>query len=781
MIPSRTRLVSLLCAVPVLAAPAPPAPAVPVAPAFDAAVVLGRLQVPVLMTFEKAPEDRPWPTQLDILGEEALQGVGRWDVSGKRAEVEALRRHLALPQAHWVVVGQGGRMLGSGAGPLSLSAFNELLQASGFVSPIQALRTFLKRVPDHLEARERLFQLLREQARALTAARFGDGAMPGLKQGRTTSLPAVQQGLPKAGLELKGAEDLRIWGGLYRELERAYASGDWLHRQHGMLAGGPLWEATSPLMRGLLRRHRPTLLAHLRETPWDVNLLRHWSWASVVLGEPLIPTFESLPPHPEMPKGAMEGSADWPGVSIQAALAFEARAMGDLARHGRVMISLWQQGGQWRAFDLGGTWLKRAWTDLALPGLESLLRAGIPEAGDIFFQDLGGHSGASERVAEAVALAERLGRVDVAREWQSRRLRPGLPVSLIHFPGLLVTTASRDPNLTYTPVRKEGQPLMTYGFSRVLLASRGGWEGARADRWRAFLGWGAGDTRWALLDHRGRLLLEGSEPMNPVEVQARVNALDLTLDPPLAYDKIRDPWLRHILMGEELGMILHGLDWRAGRGGKASAEANLDPWTERIRALDPLREAGLWRRPQSRFSWGSVAATPVEDARVVHPARAWVEVLEGELALRPRSQGLWSLWGQWVSLVPDPAFAALQARLERHPLDAEPWPPAPLIEQWLCHARARGQWAVVLEVAGPRWEEAIKAAAEPQWRGSAWGVWQTLGLPLAEALLQQGRGEEADRVLLQVEALGMDRETAVGRAHAYPLLRGRWKPPVDRS
>lgn len=774
MTPSRTRLVPLLLAVPACAALAPPVPQ-----SFDAAAILGRFQVPVLMTFEKAPQGHPWPTQLDILGEEALQGVGRWDVSGNRAEVEALRRHLALPQAHWVVAGQGGRVLGSGSGPLGLSALKELLQASGFVSPVQALRTFLKRVPDHLEARERLLHLLRQQAGALTRARLGPDAFLGAKATPGKGPAALQVGLPKAGLVLKGEDDLRIWGPVYQELERLYASEDWLVLDHRAFIRGELAEAASPLMRSLLRRHRPTLLARLRETPQDTNLLTHWAWASVVLGEPLLPVLESLPPYPPLPKGLSHVRQEWPGRAIQFALAFEMLACGDHARHGRLMLTLWQEEVAWLDHDAREAPLRRVWSTWALPGMESFLKAGTPEAADPFFEKLGGHPGALERVAEAAALAIRLGRRDVAQAWQSRPLRPVFTAADVTFPGLLVTTASQAPRLTYIRHDEGGAWTSLTGVPSLPLASKNAWDQSRAERWRAYLGWGKEDARWALVDPQGRTLLEGLEPMDPVEVGKRLQALDLKPESPWTFELPADPWLKRRLLGLELAEILGEIEALTAQNSPpipGVPQETLDRWVTRIRTLDPLLESRLWQRPVDTSYGIGFAPARLDAPRLAAPARAWVAALELELVRRPRARSLWNLWEQWIRLIPEPDMAGFAASLQRHPLDKGPWPPDPLIEGWLRHARDWERWSKVVEVARPRWEVAMAGPA-PRPESS----WWTLGLPLAEALLQLGRAEEADRLLTQVLDQGMAREDALRGLGQFPVLQKRWAPePTGR-
>jgi len=656
------------------------------------------------------------------------------------------------------------------------------VQASGFVSPVQALRTFLKRVPDHLEARERLLHLLRRQAGALTRAKLGEGAFPEVKATPGQERRALQLGLPKAGVLLKGEDDLRIWGPVYQELERLYASQDWLVLDHRAFVRGELGEAASPLMHSLLRRHRPALLASLRETPQDTNLLTHWTWASVVLGEPLLPVLETLPPYPPLPAALGLRRLDWPGEAAQSASVFEALATGDHARCGRLRLSMWQIQAAYLSLDMDEEPLRRLWSEWALPGLESFLRAGMPEAGDPFFESLGGLPGAPERVAEAASLAIRMGRRDVAEVWQSRRLKPGLPDLWIPFPGLLVTTASKAPVLTYTPEVEAGQQVVSTSVQTLALGALDPRQKLRGEAWRSFLGWGASEARWALVDPKGLLLLEGAEPLDPAEVQRRLQDLPLTKESPAwAYRRLTDPWLRQLFLGRELSALQQEIHMELGAQVPASPsaapspvpEACLDRWVTRVRALEDLREAGLWRRRLPIFYGAAFSSRTLDDARLVSAARAWVAALEAELVRRPRAFGLWGFWRQWLSLIPEPDFAGLEARLERPPLDEQPWPPMELVDAWLSHAGVRERWSTVVDVARPRWEAAM---TEGKTASGLERVWRELGLPLAEALLKLGRGEEADRILAQVVARGLPRERAMGWLWSKQTLQKRWAP-----
>jgi hypothetical protein len=732
-----------------------------------------------------------------------------------------IRTQLGLPEALWVLITSKG-LQASGTTHLDATGLREALAKAGVQTTRQLLQAFLRTHPDHLEAREKLLRQLRDLAERRTLVALPrDSYRKPLPDPNARPLLDKREGLPKPGVSLTSEQDLRIWGTYYQELSRAYANGDWLLlnlppglETNTFAVGGvqrtqifPL-EAASPLMRGLFRRHRPTLLAALRETPADPNLLNHWLWTSLVLEEPLIPVFDGLKAPAQL--GSLGMGGRWPGVDVDRALAAEATSKGDWVRLRNILVARWVDGTYGRRMNRENRFAnqdKQQWQELGLPALEACLRSGAPQDADPVLEEISEFKEAATFLAEAVALAQRLGHPDVARAWGGIVPRPSLPRPIY------------GPAQGFTTSLKPGWVWVRNSASQaILLNPEDPQKDHQAEQWRKYLGWGPKELRWAVLDPKGKVLIQGMEPMDEQATKAALAAFNLP-DPreeqwrreeTLRAQGVEDPWLRPELLLRELQRQGSELRFAAEqRKRNAEAKRPVDPRLEKVLAdgislqslgrFEGSLEEGIWARAGwlSTHGWGMTELTQPSPAGTEFLGRRWVAALEALLERRPTNDSLWQLWAGWLSVVPEHTVASLLDRLERDPLASQGteisyglrWPPEVFLEALMTRAQA----SVAEKVLRPVWAEGLQALRNPdpsysgakEMRGPlVESAFRRSGLRLAQALFAQDRAQEADRILEEALEAGLSSRSQAGQmatSSGFPDLGKRWNPPPEKK
>lgn len=798
----------------------------------DVASQLARQTNPVLLVLAAPEPGQPKPmTSRELLETDGLEEVRIQTVlanpkSPRSHELNrAYRDHLGLPEAHWALVAPGGACAASGAAHLDAAGLKAALEAARILTPIQKLQAFLRRHPDHLEAREKLLARLRGIADQRTRLVLGEAAHrrppPEARQ-----VPVLRDTLPKPGATLTPEQDLRIWSASYLELGRAYKSGDWMEMNlppdflRGMQPAAYPMEAASPLMKGLFRANRNKLLATLREVPEDLNVLNHWMWTSLVLDEPLIPVFESLRP----PLNGLRGPAwrgSWPGEPVQRALAAEATAMGDWTRLRRLLIARWADGAEqrkWlRASKVQGSGEADQWQEIGLRALEACLRSGVPEDGAAVLDDALAAKEAAKFLDDAVQLAQRLGHADTAQIWRAWTPRPSLPQVL--WGQTTALRSSKTPGrleLVYRLPAPETEAASSFQALTIRLHPEDPQRSDLADAWRHFLGWGPLDLRWAVLDLEGRILRQGFEPMDEKAVGKELE--ELLPNPSDGYRKSLEnaralandsPWLRlELAMQDQTTFLYTAEQLERMRRYFAERKQPVDPGFEKamqsrlgpdlLNRMEPILEEGIWKRAGWRVTSlgpGNPGLFNVPGAETA--ARHWVEALQDALRRKPTRGDFWILWAQWLKLLPDHPIPPFLDQLHLDPLasgaDPDPlwglgavWPPGAALGAMTDQALASGRWEILEKLLRGLWAEGLRSGeaagqAIPSGRSNlANRVFRHSGIRLAYAFFQQGRPEEADKVLEAALQAGLgSRQMAATMASNmnFTELAKHWNPP----
>lgn len=686
-------------------------------PAADPLAELPQLKQPALMDLGAGISEAL------LVQADGLEHVALWRIP--HASKPACRAHLGAPDAKWVLVGLGGRVLLSGDTAPVPAELQKALGTAGQESPLTRLASFLDAHPDHLEAQERL---LHHQLQLARRRAWIQGNRP-----------------------LDDREDLRIWGPLSASLDRLWKDSAWQAVQlPEAFAGGPpdqaLPEAASHHLKTTLRRHWDRLLAALDETPEDEGLLRSWLWTSRVLDEPLLPRFQALtrPPlgHP------LYLYQTWPGDAVWAALWHEARRTEGWPSLGRLLVEHWQTCSLeiplpgWRLKprtddrEHGAPMGSRLWTQVGMRALEACLRAGKPEDGAPILDDLSVLPDGAARLAQAARLAVSLDRADVAKRWgrweQARRMA-------FRFQGVGLA-------LYLQGVPSVAGDLMKQGLegpwpSEIRMDPEQDWPSPEdAEHWRHALGWHPGEPRWALAAKDGRILAHGQGPVPLPVLVEHLQALSVAprQDPP------RLPTLNGragmvSLLGDLSGLLAGG-----------ARKADLEPF---LLASQRLRSGNAWLRPgfePSHHPLPVFLAMPPLKAE----AEAWLNVLEEALERQPGRIALWDQWLLWSTVCPR-NFTALLRRLEVDPLIQQsglaglPERTFKVLQQrW----KAAEDWASLAQAAQALWERALEAlptTGEPEAAllgrtARARRAMEAFGQPLSETLGKLGKDTERD-------------------------------------
>lgn len=421
---------------------------------------------------------------------------------------------------------------------------------------------------------------------------------------------------------------------------------------------------------------------------------------------------------------------------------------------------------------------REEWQEIGLPALEACLRSGTPQNGDPVLDEVLQTWEAVQLRDEAVALARRLGKPEVASAWAERKSRPMTPERL--WTSLTVIRSlpvSGSPDLPKHSVAAWSLHPKARNHSRVPQA------------WRTFLGWGSGDKKWAVLDEMGSVLLQGQEPMDLKAVEAQIEGMDLPADmpePSAGAPGGDTPWACLEAFQHETEDLMRKVRVWACKADRGAGTEGTEPFPvdeAYLRASEEALERAIWQRPSFGDSMGWGITSPV--AGLESLARPWMDALESALIRRPGSQSLWTWWSLWQILLPDYSPVPILDRLEQDPLAKEDrllqltaWPPSPWIMAMVKRARRPEDWSVLERVLRPGWEAEI-AYLEGN-KGRAQFSLGENGLALAEAYLGQARGQEADALLEDALRLNMvsTRQDAARHAKFMGLddLVQRWNP-----
>jgi hypothetical protein len=680
---------------------------------------------------------------------------------GDPAGFEAwLRGRYGLGASRWVLLDNANRAMAFDITTPKAPELAAQLESNGLSSPLRQLRSFLATHPDHLDARADLLKELRR--RSLKVAK-GDG---------------------KSDL---GAEaDLIAWAPFASAVDTAFKT-DW----QGLVL--PFFrveqdqpERRSPLMKAIFTRHIRAVEAALRENPTRESLWNLWGWMARSLGDrPWQKFLTNLDPF------LYPGGPTCPAPNVAVWLTKEAMAAGDWEWVAE--LTAMSQGLSAIPVEVASNWMPglflRQTTYQSLKGfpeessyaprLEALLRLKRQDEAQRVFEDLLLSRGVGSALVAAEA-ARRAGENGLAREWAMGRLPQ--PVAFSHpvrwgRPQLVVRANWDDPYLRrLSDLSQDLKPVLETRFLGIGTSESLGWNGE--------------EHRWAMLDGRGRVLVQGKALPKVEILQTALDKMELKSRADLAREFLRrhpgHPEASRVLAiesGQEAARQMSGDD----KGPKLDPEADAKLWSECAQAWSAYyKDADAWKAPETLEGgfdgWVSSAKRSplMRDIAV----RA-LPKLEAALEREPMSRFLWNTWLFLRDIEGESrAFAVLLARLEPDPMTAPgTFPPASVMNTWLEDCQQTGRWGEAAKLLRQPWErdlaridteQNVKQNAKPDPR-----AWNT-GHMLVKALLQDGRASEADEVVnAWAERSGTFTEleplSQLAKQLGHETLAGKWE------
>ena len=658
-------------------------------------------------------------------------------------------------RARWAWLDRDGRVRLTATTLEGAPHLREQLLTAGWRDPAADLEAFLRRHPDHGEARAALAtHLLQVAQRRMLAlgARTGD---------------------------LDPSQDGRIWGEAVRTLDRLLSDPRW---RSDWSSGSqrtmwplviPLNVRHSPRMRDLARRHREALEALVLAHPGRVDAWMAWMNLSGATGRI---GWAPLVRHLEDPRGGVSWE-EQPARSVEAAFVQRARQLGaweDLKAAGLLWREALRDG--LPAGSMAGWSPEALWRQRFAPVLEAHLKLGEDMAAEALVRELAalGLDPALGRLAGDIA--EACGKPEFAAAWKA--LSIPLPPA---------TSPFASANRALADLRAEGQPqgqLLLAGsqakalsrLAETALASEslGGArvrvrsvpEGAEREGLRG-LGW---TGSWAWVDGAGRIRVQGSVWPADLAETLRAAGLSSPIEAQKAWVKV------HPAVVEGRWWLLQLLLWRARTQmtpfTQATANAQVQTaegfhekgvhllrplteaedlriWGEAARLLADLADQGFAQAPVADLVYldDGVRHSPLM-RRAAGKARAAVA---SELARHPHHGGLWKAWQMLARVDGTRSLRSLLGSLEPAPF-APAFPPEAVLTAYVASCRAEGAWTELRDLLAERW--LARPAALPGWiQGTAqqdgWirNLWLTRAEPLVEAHLRLGAEGGAQEVL----------------------------------
>ena len=739
---------------------------------------------------------------------------------------DALQASFRLGQARWALLAPPDRMLASGRELPRAQALADALQGAGIASPLQILRDFLREHPDHLEARLDYLQRLRipaenrtRKALGLSLRRDSERIADGETRARLAPRGLAQQ-LPPKGKELSAKDDERIWGTLARELDRVFAQDDWLEMDSlfRSMRNLPL-EAASPLMIAVYQRHRTRILEILRRDPANTTVQATWAWMQVVLREPLLPVYRTLPTSAADERPELFGYFGGPGQLLLRVLVDEAHEGGDwkaaqpvLAELCRsLMETFFSADNAWiyedPSSDKGKELRTGAWELMAIPYLEACLRTGREGDAGIVLDAAAKAAEAPELLQAAASKARQLGRADLARTWAVWKASEEKPVPMLLRWGRQCRFVLLNP-----PREANGWELLSspqlMGFDLWVIPftqGRGNPETQRLhEELRQFIGWTGPAPRWALLDPKGKVLDQGQELPEAARLEVALRRAGIIprlerLQKQL-HDDPDDPRPLAPLFAEMSKRFLRtGITevlptgWKRGDPPPKSI-LNPEGQAQFPALLETSRrslEAGYWRRTgvsaSREFSWQAFPWASRSRIDELQPMTdSWLEAVEDALIRNPTRWEFWDLWASLRKVGTDRPVQLFFARLAPDPLRVgrHTWPPLPAVEALIREYRTQEKWSELEALGRSRWDLALERAERMRAAAGANPAramrWNIDVAPLVEALLQLGRSADADGIVqawagMGGQMQGLDPLAALAGKLGFESLAAAWR------
>lgn len=700
----------------------------------------------------------------------------------------------------WALLNSRTVMVASGRGLPTEESLIQALAASGEVSPVAQLRSFLRIHPEHAEARRDYLLALRPRVSF-----------------------RLQEHPADPGIDLPPETDEQVWGDLSRALDPFLASEDWvlLDLSLDRLLPGGIPERQSPLMKALYRKHVPRLLETVRRLPefdagW-LNLIR----ADQALGaNTLIPALKglSLFGHPG------GGGRGFNFLPVSRGIIAEARRSGNWRDAVPLLHLLWEEVARpWlrSAVTTGIGWDHRAptteelhqidleersqtWNLLLAPLIEGMVRAGLEGEVPNLLGTLDASWQPLELSPRLAELAESLRRGDLASQWR-------LQVQGLQDPGRIPGAAAHEFRLIH---QDQDLPSGDRPFIRAFRQEGIGVSMQRFERGRTGLVWPERVPRWALLDASNKVVLEGTALPTPgalIQALRETHVRTWTEDA----ERFNQSHPGHLASLAYLAGVRQGQAhayWEARLPGRLSVEAPVAEmgdrertcWQSYFQLLEAMFEDPLGTHPgllQMAAPYALVipgggsdeaASSPPEakprrePSSQTLPDNLGVKALaarlllriESALAHRPSDAALWESWMALGSVL-DRSPADLVRSIDPSPsAGAGAWPDGRVLLRLCQDQRRREHWGVIVDLLMPVWtfEQSRRSRYGAGAQGASPAAWNgRLGHMLIEACLHQGALTEAEKVIQASDAKDSPLDGGVDlQSLAVSLGHGAW-------
>ena len=306
-------------------------------------------------------------------------------------------------------------------------------------------------------------------------------------------------------------------------------------------------------------------------------------------------------------------------------------------------------------------------------------------------------------------------------------------------------------------------------------------------------GWAKG-AHWALVDAKGRVLVEGaSQPtlsglVSAVEgsgVRSRAQELEdfLRQNPDHLEAKMA-------LLGEYLIVASRGtrkalpVPAEPPAGSRVAAEpprkldseTDLKIWSKSVQQLERIFQNG-WQEVGFELGMRLRNSEADRSPSMVALLTRYKGDMEEAIRRRPNASDPWMVWVQSSRICGGWALSPLlQSTLPLPGTEPWQWPPMAALGEYVRDAKARQDWVSLRDTLTPRWEQI--QAGEGRYGGGS-GLWAGLLSPLLEALLSLGDVGAADQLV--GEAVATDGWSGIpGQARDLatrlnrPDLAARW-------
>lgn len=685
---------------------------------------------------------------------------------------EIIRTRGVSRDSLWALtVREGGkdRCLIQGGKLPTIEDIQNALDRAGIKSAVRALRDFLKKYPDHLDARRDLASRLRSIAEARTQqvlkldqdlAAKNDISQQ-IARSLTTKILIDTSALEDKILEPE--QDIVIWGPYAQELHTLFTNGDW---QLGNFFGAfGRWEpidVCSPTMVQLYRRHLPKVEAFLETFPSDQGTWRLYGWmVSMTKQGNTMALLDRITPSPDI---------TWPTPEVLNLVISEEASKENWNFVAETLLEMWPRNRmtvivQFRLTDNEDRAVNPvikgfrdlSWQEIVNPLLGSLIKTKRIEDAEAVILGLVKNTSNKDIQRMAADLAQSLGRGDLQSKWLELEIieKAGLTNADLEFylpvkppmPSLTVLGAEEASNQQIAAMLRQG-PLLDWSVTHLRLTPQ------LTDFLRQRERWPENETHWALF-YGNKIIADG--PGLPTEdalilelessgIQTRTHILRrFTREHPDHYEA-KERLLRELRrISEQKVRELFGTNAGVNIDRYLTDEEDLDIWSGYAalyrQALPYFLEQG--RGGDLSYALAFSSNYFIHSPTMKNISRSFMSQVEASIKRHPSDSFLWHVWVALFDLNENRDFWNFWETIEFGPTQNMDFLPPTLPWQVLLdRCVARSNWREIVTIQEPFWELMQQDPGIRLWH------WIDRNLqPLLEAYLRLEKTREANEFI----------------------------------